>query len=102
MYQPTIESLNITHRILIRITLKGFDRINTQQLFDILKIVHLKQLYKYFSVIQLHSDIFSQGNKYLSITSKGRREDCLKVPRLNTTAYKNYYKYKVLLIKNKN
>jgi len=54
----------------------------------------LKQLFEYFSVIQQHSDMkYDQGNKYLRIFSKGRREGCLKVPKLNTTTFQNYYQY---------
>jgi hypothetical protein len=100
-YPTTMEQLNTTHRILIRIALKGYDRTNTTQLFDILGIFNIKQLIEYFSLIQLHSDLSNRVNECLSIIPKGRRENCLRIPKCNTTAYQNYYQYKAIAMFNK-
>lgn len=51
-----------------------------------------------FNYIQIYtSKVIST---YLSIISKGGREDCRRVPKLNTTAYQNYYRYIALPIFN--
>lgn len=41
-----------------------------------------------------------RGNNYLNIISNGRREGRLGSPKLNTTSYKNHYKYKAFLMSN--
>lgn len=41
VYPSSNEALNTTHRILIRSALKGFDKMNTSQLFDSLKIFNV-------------------------------------------------------------
>ena len=90
-----MEQLNTMHRILIRIALKGYDRTNTAQLFDILGIFNIKQLIEYFSVIQLHSDLRNRVNECLSIIPKGRRENFLRVPKCNFTAYQTIINIKL-------
>jgi len=69
--------------------------MNTSQLFDILGIFNTKQIFEYFSLIQLHSDLSIRVNESLSIIPKGRRENnCLRAPKCNSTAYQNYYQCK--------
>jgi len=47
-YPSTVKPLNTTHRILIKIALKGYRRTNTLELFDILKVFNLKQFLSIF------------------------------------------------------
>lgn len=51
-------------------------------------------------LLQLHSDMYNKKNDCFSIISKGRREDCLKVSKLNITVYQNYYQYKTISVFN--
>lgn len=68
--------------------------MNTSPLFDILGIFNIIQLFEYFSLIQLHSDLSIRVNESSCIIPNGRRENCLGVPLCNSTDYQDFYQYK--------
>lgn len=49
----------------------------------------------------MHSDLGIQDDKLLSIISKRRRKNCLRVPSFNTTTYQNCYQYNDITMFNK-
>lgn len=44
--------------------------------------------------------MYNEENNCFSVNSEGRREGCLKVLKLNITAYQNYYRYKAISVFN--
>lgn len=70
--------MNSTPRILEIIALKRYIRMNTLHLLNLIyrisRVFNFKQLFEYFSLIQQHSDIYSQEHNYFYIISKERRK----------------------------
>ena len=94
-YKNVLEPLNIVHRIIVRIILNQYykEGSNTNELFKILKVLTIEQLYDKLSITKIYmikNQYKSQNKKITRNTDKGN----LKLFKPNTNVIKLFYIYR--------
>lgn len=96
-YKNVLKPLNVLHRTIIRIILKQnyIEDNNTNDLFKILKILNINQLYNKIQTAKIYiiKNQFERRNKNKSLIMRNMKNDKLTLFKLNMTLIKMFYIY---------